>query len=165
VGRFFDLKMINWELKSLFPQKFHSNEKFTIYFFNHYFIFLGFSDFVIETYGTSGCCLKRTDFVWIYDAKNHRFNMAYDFLNPEYFPKIKTMISLSYGHPNEVHYCQMKWRANKLDTVEFIYKNGKKYVLERKVNNKIQIDTIPYRNIPKIYKKSDNFAWFDDRLH
>jgi hypothetical protein len=91
----------------------------------------GFSDFVIETYGTSGCCLKRTDFVWIYDAKNHRFNMAYDFLNPEYFPKIKTMISLSYGHPNEVHYCQMKWRANKLDTVEFIYKNGKKKVCFR----------------------------------
>lgn len=128
----------------------------------------GLKDFVVNWYGSSGCCLKAFSNVFLIRSDRNTFSNNLEFINPTFSPKEKIIRGVCYGHAGETEMYKYKWNGEIVDTLEYISfeKNGK-----GEKTGKILITTdLPYggkykvlkrlNSIPTEYKKIDGYDWF-----
>lgn len=127
----------------------------------------GLNDFVVNWYGSTGCCLKAFSNVYLLRQDKKAFSENFEFINPTFSPQEKIIRGVCYGHPGETEIYKYKWNGEKVDTLEFVSyernENGK--------TGKILISTdIPYgdkfkilkilNSVPTEYKNIEGYDWF-----
>lgn len=127
----------------------------------------GLNDFVVNWYGSSGCCLKAFSNVYLLQQDKKAFSMNFEFINPTFAPKEKIIRGVCYGHPGETEMYKYKWNGEKVDTLEYVSyernKNGKtgKIILSigRPYLNKYKTLKI-LNSVPIEYRKIEGYDWF-----
>lgn len=127
----------------------------------------GLRDFVVNWYGSSGCCLKAFSNVYLLRKDKKAFSDKFEFINPTFSPKEKIVRGVCYGHPGETQMYKYKWNGEKVDTLEYVSyecnekgKTGKiiittdlhygtKYKVLKKLNS-----------VPTEYRKIEGYDWF-----
>ena len=127
----------------------------------------GLNDFVINWYGSSGCCLKAFSDVFLLRANKRSFSGGFDFINPTFSPKEGVIRGLCYGQPGETEMYKYKWHGECVDTLEYIsYERNSK---GKKTGRFVISNAGPWDNykilkivkrIPAEYKKIDGYDWF-----
>lgn len=127
----------------------------------------GLNDFVVNGYGTSGCCLKAFSNVYLLRQDKKAFSENFEFINPTFSPKEKMIRGVCYGHPGETEMYKYKWEKEKVDTLEFVsYERN-----EKEKTGRIIISTDrPYsdkfktlkvlNSVPAEYQKIYGYDWF-----
>lgn len=127
----------------------------------------GLSDFVVNWYGSSGCCLKAFSNVYLIRQDKKIFSENFEFINPTFSPKERIIRGICYGHPGETEIYKYKWNREKVDTLEYVsYEKN-----EKGKTGKILITTDkPYddkskilkslNSIPTEYRKIEGYDWF-----
>ncbi|MBK8367189.1 MAG: hypothetical protein IPL10_07155 [Bacteroidetes bacterium] len=69
----------------------------------------GLSDFVVNWYGSCGCCLKGFSNVYLMRLDKKSFSKNFEFINPTFSPKEKVIRGICYGHPGETEMYKYKW--------------------------------------------------------
>ncbi|QHI37657.1 hypothetical protein IMCC3317_30380 [Kordia antarctica] len=129
-------------------------------------------DFVINGYGSSGCCLKAFSEVFILKKDNRSFSDRYHFINPTFSPKEHLIKGICYGHLGETEMYKYKWNEEAIDTIEFI--SFQKNKLGEKTGNIIRSNKrfwiekgkkdIIVTKIPKEYREIYGFDWFMGKI-
>lgn len=81
----------------------------------------GLKHFVVNCYGSTGCCLKAFSNVYLQKADKKWFSNSFEFINPTFSPKEFVVRGVCYGHPGETEIYKYKWNKEAVDTVEYIY--------------------------------------------
>jgi hypothetical protein len=79
------------------------------------------NDFVVNRYGSSGCCLKAFSKVYLLSSNKKSFSNSFEFINPTFSPKEHLVRGVCYGHPGETEMYKYKWNKEAVDTVEYVY--------------------------------------------
>lgn len=128
----------------------------------------GLRDFVVNIYGSTGCCLKAFSYVYLIRQDQESFSKQIEFINPTFSPKEKLIRGVCYGHPGETELYKYQWKGEGVDTVEFVYyeKNSK----DQKTGLVISSNVRPYdkgekfrkrlKSVPKEYRKIEGYSWF-----
>lgn len=132
----------------------------------------GLKDFVVDWYGSSGCCLKGFSNVYLMRADKRSFSNNFEFINPSFSPKEKVIRGICYGHPEETEMYKYKWNGEGVDTIEYIYyeTNDKGIKTGKIISSKhepIGNDSQPLKrlnSIPNEYTKIEGFSWFTGDL-
>lgn len=128
----------------------------------------GINDFVVNWYGSSGCCLKAYSNVYILRKNQKTFSQSFEFINPTFSPKEKIIRGVCYGHPGETEMYKYKWNDEKIDTIEYIsyqkndmgIKTGKVVISTNEpFGDKYKVLKI-INSIPKEYWGIEGFDWF-----
>lgn len=125
----------------------------------------GLNDFVVNGYGSSGCCLKAFSDIYLIRKDKKTFSKEFDFINPTFSPKEKIIRGIEYGHPGHTEMYKYKWNGEAVDTLEYVYfetnkkeeKTGKIVISKYKSQNKKKIIV---NSIPNEYKNIYGFDWF-----
>ena len=129
----------------------------------------GLKDFVVNWYGSIGCCLRAFSAVYLLRPDKQTFSNEFEFINPKFSPKEKIIRGICYGHPGETEMYKYKWNGEKVDTLEYVYyeknqngdKTGKIIISTKRFpceeNNKI---LKRLNSVPNEYKKIDGYNWF-----
>ncbi|MCK5857412.1 MAG: hypothetical protein KAG64_07975 [Bacteroidales bacterium] len=72
----------------------------------------GLNDFVVNWYGSSGCCLKAFSNVYLIRQDKKAFSENFEFINPTFSPKEKVIRGVCYGHPGETELYKYKWNRH-----------------------------------------------------
>ncbi len=127
----------------------------------------GLNDFVVNWYGSTGCCLKGFSNVYLLRKGEKTFSESFQFINPTFSPKEKIIRGVCYGHPGETEMYKYRWNGEKVDTLEYIsYERN-----EKGKTGKIIISTHkPYgdnfktlkilNSVPPEYIKIEGYDWF-----
>lgn len=127
-------------------------------------------DFVINSYGSSGCCLKAASQVYLLQDETQKFAEVVGFTNPTFFPKEGVIRGVNYGHPGETSMYTYKWNGAVVDTLEFVYfqknpkgektgkiiRSNKKFYFDK---SKDRVDQVLHK-IPKEYRNIYGYDWF-----
>lgn len=121
----------------------------------------GLKDFVVNWYGSSGCCLKGFSNVYLLRQDGNTFSEDLEFINPTFSPKERMVRGVCYGHPGETKMYKYKWKGEKVDTIEYVsyqkntngIKTGKVIISSKKTNKVLH-------SVPKEYTKIEGFDWF-----
>jgi len=128
-------------------------------------------DFVVNWYGSNGCCLKAFSDVYLLRPDEQSFSQGFEFINPTFSPKEQIIRGVCYGHPGQTEMYKYKWNGEAVDTLEYIYyeKNEKDQKTGKLiVSNKLP-DSDNYKvlrrlsAIPAEYNKIDGIDWFKGR--
>lgn len=127
----------------------------------------GLNDFVVNWYGSSGCCLKAFSNIYLLQQNESEFSENFEFINPTFSPKEKIIRGICYGHPGETEMYKFKWNGEKVDTLEYISfernENGKtgKIIIstDRPYGDKYKILKV-LNSVPIEYIKIDGYDWF-----
>jgi hypothetical protein len=128
----------------------------------------GLNDFVVNWYGSSGCCLKAFSNVYLLRQNKKAFSENFEFINPTFSPKEKIIRGVCYGHPGETDLYKYKWNGEKVDTLEYIsyekneeaVKTGKLVIsTDRHYGNKFKILKV-INSVPKEYRNIYGYEWF-----
>ncbi|OHT45840.1 XAC2610-related protein [Flavobacterium tructae] len=131
----------------------------------------GLKDFVVNWYGSVGCCLKAFSNVYLLRKDNKSFSTDFEFINPTFSPKEKIIRGICYGHPAETEMYKYKWNGEAVDTIEFVsyeknikdQKTGKIIISKnRSYNNKKIIERL--NSVPNEYQKIEGYDWFTGNL-
>lgn len=133
----------------------------------------GNKDFVVNWYGSTGCCLKAHAEVYLIRPELDSFSKAAHFINPTFSANEKVIRGVCYGHPGETELYKYKWSGERIDTLEYVAyeldekgkRTGKviisnqypfhdKYRIIRTVNN-----------VPTEYKGIEGYDWFTNEHH
>jgi hypothetical protein len=128
----------------------------------------GLKDFVVNWYGSNGCCLKAFSNIYLLRADKKTFSNTFEFINPTFSPKEKIIRGVCYGHPSDTEMYKYKWNGETIDTLEYIsYEKNKK---GEKTGKIIVSSDLPYGNrfkvlkrlnsVPDEYKRIKGFDWF-----
>lgn len=127
----------------------------------------GLKDFVVNWYGSVGCCLKAFSNVYLLRKDNKSFSTDFEFINPTFSPKEKTIRGVCYGHPAETEMYKYKWNGEAIDTIEFVsYEKNIKGEKTGKIiiskNNSYDNKKIIKRlnSVPNEYQKIEGYDWF-----
>lgn len=126
----------------------------------------GLKDFVVNWYGSAGCCLKAFSNIYLLRPDN-TFSKNFEFINPTFSPKEKVIRGVCYGQPGQTEMYKYKWDGEKVDTLEYVY-------FEKKGENKTGKVIISNRNpydanikifkklneVPAEYKQIEGYDWF-----
>jgi hypothetical protein len=127
----------------------------------------GLNDFVVNWYGSVGCCLKAFSNVYLLREDRKAFSEDFEFINPTFSPKEKIIRGVCYGHPTETEIYKYKWNGEKVDTIEYVsYERD-----ENGLTGKILIATgegweSNYKilkrlnSVPAEYRKIEGYDWF-----
>lgn len=128
----------------------------------------GFNDFVVNWYGSSGCCLKAFSNVYLLRSNKKTFSINFEFINPTFSPKEKIIRGVCYGHPSDTEMYKYKWNGEIVDTLEYIF-----YEKDEKGNKTGKIiisNDVPYgkkfkiikrlNSVPYEYKLIEGYDWF-----
>lgn len=127
----------------------------------------GLKDFVVNWYGSTGCCLKAFSDVYLLRPDN-TFSNSFEFINPTFSPTEHVVRGVCYGQPGQTEMYKYKWNGEKVDTVEYISfeKNDK----GSKTGKLVVSSTLPYSGeykilkrlnaVPNEYKRIQAYAWF-----
>lgn len=127
----------------------------------------GLNDFVVNWYGSTGCCLKAFSNIYLIKQNKKAFSENFEFINPTFSPKEKIIRGVCYGHPGKTEMYKYKWNGEKIDTIEYISyetnlkgaKTGKIIVTHQSHDDKFK--TLKVLNfIPAEYKKIEGYDWF-----
>jgi len=125
-------------------------------------------DFVVNGYGTSGCCLKGFSDVYLLRSDKRSFTSSFWFINPTFSPKEGMVRGICYGHPGETEMYKYRWNGEAVDTVEYVYyeKNDK----DQKTGKLILSNNAPGSDNHKVlrrliatppeYEKIEGYDWF-----
>lgn len=128
----------------------------------------GLNDFVVNWYGSNGCCLKAFSNVYLLRQDKKAFSENFEFINPTFSPREKIIRGVCYGHPGETEMYKYKWIREKVDTLEYIsYQKNDKGVKTGKVvistdepfGDKYKILKI-LNSVPTEYRKIEGYDWF-----
>lgn len=132
----------------------------------------GLKDFVVNTYGSNGCCLKAFSKVYLLKQDKKAFSEEFEFINPTFSPEEKIIRGVCYGHPGETDMYKYRWNAYQVDTLEYVsyetnaegIKTGKIITsTKRPFNNNSK--TLKILNaVPAEYKKIEGYDWFTGDL-
>lgn len=130
------------------------------------------NDFVVNWYGSSGCCLKAFSDVYLSQPSTNIFLDSYEFINPTFSPREKVIRGVCYGHPGETEMYKFKWNKGKIDTLEYIYfeldEKGKKTGKFARSKNRSNYEKASIFEIvdkvPSEYEDIMGFNWFMDTL-
>ncbi len=125
----------------------------------------GLSDFVVNGYGASGCCLKAFSEVYLLRPDKLSFSNSFWFINPTFSPKEKVIRGICYGHFGETEMYKYKWNGEKIDTIEYVsHEKNDKGVKTGKI---ILSKDRPYSKVIKVldlvpteYYNIDGYDWF-----
>ena len=128
----------------------------------------GLKDFVINWYGSSGCCLKAFSNVYLLRPDKKTFSNNFEFINPTFSPKDKIIRGVCYGQPGETEMYKYKWNRETVDTIEYIsYEKNAKGDKTGKIiisDNQLYSDhykVLRHLNfVPNDYKKIESYDWF-----
>jgi hypothetical protein len=128
----------------------------------------GLKDFVVNWYGSAGCCLKAFSNVYLFRKNKKSFSKGFEFINPTFSAKEKIIRGICYGHPGETAIYKYKWHGEKIDTLEYV--SFEKNEEGKKTGKIIISNTYPYNNnfkilkrfnnVPREYKNIYNYSWF-----
>jgi hypothetical protein len=120
-------------------------------------------DFVLNWYGTNGCCLKAFSNVYLFQSNKGTFTSGFEFINPTFSPNEKIIRGIGYGQPGETEMYKYKWDGEGVDTIEYIYfdKNSKGEKTGKVVRSTEggQIKRL-LNSVPNEYKKVNGYDWF-----
>jgi len=127
-------------------------------------------DYLINWYGSSGCCLKNFYDVFLL-RDDDTFSDKYTFVNPTFSPTEKVIRGVSYGHPGQTELYKYKWSNFEVDTVEYIYpyQNEKgeylkgEYVKSRYVSwdkRYKREKSVKLKSVPNEYIDIYGYDWF-----
>lgn len=128
----------------------------------------GLDDFVVNWYGSNGCCLKAFSEIYLLKTDKKTFSKGFKFINPTFSPKEKIVRGVCYGHPSATEMYKYKWNGETVDTLEYISfeKNDK----GDKTGKIIVSNNRPYGNrykvlkrlnsVPNEYKRIEGYDWF-----
>lgn len=128
----------------------------------------GLSDFIVNWYGSTGCCLKAFSNVYLLRQDKKEFSENFEFINPTFSPKERIIRGVCYGHPGETEMYKYKWNSEKVDTLEYVsYQKNDKGVKTGKVvvsanepfGEKYKILKI-LNSVPIEYRKIEGYDWF-----
>jgi len=85
-------------------------------------------DFLINWYGSVGCCLKNFYNVYLFQKNNSKFSEMYEFINPTFSAKEKMVRGVGYGHPGATYLYKFRWNGFNIDTLEYIFPDEKRKV-------------------------------------
>ena len=132
----------------------------------------GRKDFVVNWYGTTGCCLKAFSDVFLLKADKKSFSEDFEFTNPTFSPKEGIVRGVCYGHPGETEMYTYKWRGDRLDTLEYIYYEKDKE--DKKTGRFVISNRLPYsyrfkvlkivKTMPAGYKGIEGYDWFTGKF-
>lgn len=128
----------------------------------------GLNDFVVNWYGSSGCCLKAFSNVYLLRQDRKTFSENFEFINPTFSPKEKIIRGVCYGQPSETEMYKYKWKGESVDTLEYIsYEKNNK---GEKTGKVIISDERPccgsfkvirrINSVPNEYKEIEGYDWF-----
>jgi len=128
----------------------------------------GINDFVVNWYGSSGCCLKAFSNIYLLRPDKKSFSKNFEFINPTFAPKENVIRGVCYGHPSETEMYNYKWKGEAVDTLEYIsYEKNDK---GEKTGKIIASNDRPYtgrykvlkrlNSVPTEYKKIEGYDWF-----
>jgi len=129
-------------------------------------------DFVINSYGTTGCCLKAFSDVYLLEANEESFSDHFNFINPTFSPKEKLIRGVCYGHLGETEMYKYKWNRTKVDTLEYVSyqkdkdgkKTGKIIISDTRNYTKAKKGKKVIDDVPNDYKNIYGFDWFTGNL-
>lgn len=129
-------------------------------------------DFVVNWYGSTGCCLKAFSNVFLQRPDKKSFSNPFEFINPTFSPGEKIIRGVCYGHPGETELYKYKWNGEAVDTLEYVYfeKNDK----HEKTGKIIISGARPFdeqhkilrrlNSVPNEYRKIEGYDWFIGNL-
>ena len=128
----------------------------------------GYKDFVLNWYGSNGCCLKAFSDVFLFQKDKGDFTEYFEFINPTFYPKEKVIRGVCYGHPGETEMYTYRWDGNSIDTVEYVYfekndtgeKTGKIIRSKHKPYSSLNQKIKRLDSIPNEYKEIEGYDWF-----
>jgi len=128
----------------------------------------GLKDFVVNWYGSSGCCLKAFSNVYLLRPDKKTFSNDFEFINPTFSPKEKIIRGVCYGHPGETEMYKYKWNGEAVDTLEYISyeKNDKGEKTGKVIVSSDESYSGNYKilkrlnDVPNEYKKIVGYEWF-----
>lgn len=128
----------------------------------------GLKDYVINWYGSTGCCLKAFSIIYLLRPDKKTFSNNLEFINPTFSPKEKIIRGVCYGHPSETEMYKYKWNGEKVDTLEYIsyeknqkgFKTGKIIISSERPFGKNFKVLKRINSVPKEYKLIDGYEWF-----
>lgn len=128
-------------------------------------------DFVVNTYGATGCCLKAFSEVYLLRPDQRSFSQSFEFINPTFSPKERVIRGVCYGHPGETEMYKYKWNGEAVDTVEYIYyeKNERdektgKLIVSNKLPDSYNYKVLRRLNaVPAEYNNIEGIDWFEGR--
>ena len=120
-------------------------------------------DFVIDWYGSTGCCLKGFSIVYLLRDDMKSFSDQFEFINPTFSPKEHIVRGVNYGHAGYTDMYKYKWTGERVDTIEYVSyqldndlnKTGR--VVLRDAHDRV-IKVLP--SVPKEYRKIEGYDWF-----
>jgi len=128
----------------------------------------GINDFIVNWYGSSGCCLKAFSDVYILRQDKKTFSDFFEFINPTFSPKERIVRGVCYGQPGDTEMYKYKWNGEKVDTLEYVfYQRNEKGVKTGKVvvstdesgGDNYRIIKI-INSVPTEYRKIQGYDWF-----
>lgn len=126
----------------------------------------GYLDVLTIFYPSSGCCLRESYWVKLYDSKNSKFREKILFINPTFYPKEEVIRGIAYGHTGEVPLYKMKWKGFELDTIELIYPiQGQQGKFSIKKSPSLSSDSANSEillKLPEEYLNLKGLTWFLD---
>lgn len=128
----------------------------------------GLKDFVLNWYGSNGCCLKAFSDIYLLRPDKKTFSNSFEFINPTFSPREKIIRGVEYGHPGETEMYKYKWNGEAIDTLEYVYydtdkkgkKTGKIIISQKRAYSKNKKDIKKLNSMPAEYKKIDGYDWF-----
>ena len=128
----------------------------------------GLKDFIVNWYGSSGCCLKAFSNIYLLRPDKKTFSNNFEFINPTFSPKEKIIRGICYGHPSETEMYKYKWNGEKIETLEYISyeKNEKgdktgKIIISSDIPHGKNFKVLKRLNyIPREYKLIEGYDWF-----
>jgi hypothetical protein len=125
-------------------------------------------DFVVNWYGSTGCCLKGFSDVYLSNSKATAFSRCYTFINPTFSPNEHIIRGICYGHPGDTEMYKYKWNGERVDTMEYVMfekdTSGSNIgVIISKQRNTEPVNIIrKQKYVPVEYKSINDFGWFMD---
>lgn len=126
------------------------------------------NDFVVNWYGSAGCCLKGFSEVYLMRNDKKTFSSDFQFINPTFSPKEKMIRGVCYGHPGQTAMYKYKWNGEAIDTLEYVYfetnttgEHTGKVIVSKYREYSDSTKTVKRLNsVPNEYKKIEGYDWF-----
>jgi hypothetical protein len=127
----------------------------------------GLNDFVVNWYGSTGCCLKAFSNVYLLRPDRITFSENLEFINPTFSPNEKIVRGVCYGHPGETLMYKYQWNGEKVDTIEYVsyqtnskgQKTGKVIISLDESTDQSKIIKI-LNSVPTEYRQIEGYDWF-----
>jgi hypothetical protein len=128
----------------------------------------GLKDFVVNWYGSNGCCLKGFTDIYLLRPDRHTFTEMFEFINPTFSLKEGVIRGIGYGHAGETNMYKYKGNDDLVDTLEFVEyqkddngkKTGKVLVTSGNSSSANFRKSKVLDDVPKEYRTIDYYYWF-----